>query len=326
MISKNPNLWPSSWTTSIFSFLLAGIALAVAAALSSAPPALLAPSEDDKRRIRIACLGNSIQYYNDCPRLLERMFQGWDMQQNSCLKGGSTIITLWEKGNGMRHKFGTPNAQLPDGSYDIGAPTVKSLLEDETFDVVIINDHTQSPARESSRAATLQLLKEEYVPLLKKSRIRPIFLMTAGYRLPNIRGTEDLGDFDHYTKLLQEGYQTYKQQMSEFLEDAGLEVSIAPVGMAYAKIHHTDQALWKRLYHTDDFHPSPHGTLLQAYVLYTTLTNGEVPPTNYDISWWDRARVMQPAGEEPLPRPTVQEAKILREIAIQVCRENSNVE
>jgi hypothetical protein len=276
----------------------------------------------DKRRIRLACLGNSIQYFNDCPRLLERMFQAagyTDVYQNSCLRGGASIVTLWRKGNGMQDKFSTENAQRPDGSYDIGAPTVQSLLVEDgvKFDYVIINDHTQSPARQASRAAAVKALRVDYLPLLVKSNAIPVLLQTPAYRKAGVQSSADLGDFDHYTKLVQDGYNAYKQELDRFLKERP-SARIAPVGLAYSHLYHSNRALWERLYHTDDFHPSPHGTLLQAYVLYMTITQQE-PPANYDpTTWWERARRMQPPMEEPLGRPTQAEAEVLRKVAMEV--------
>ncbi|CAB9516449.1 expressed unknown protein [Seminavis robusta] len=337
-IGSSTSISSSSWTTSLFSLVLAGLSLAVAASLAIKSPTAKAPNDNhsgrNARRIRIACLGNSIQYYNDCPRLLERMLQeaagGYydEVYQNSCLRGGASIISLWEQGNGMRNKFRTHNALRPDGSYDIGAPTVKSLLEDKDhnkrFDFVVINDHTQSPAREASRTETVNLLKEDYVPLMVQSGATPVFLQTAAYRKVDIRGTSDLGDFDHYTKLLTEGYLLYKEKVDQAMKELNplstQSTRIAPVGLAYARIYHSDQELWKQLYDGDNFHPSPHGTLLQAFVLYITMTQQE-PPTSYDAAtWWERARRMQPPLEFPLPLPTKDDAEVLRKVAIDVCQ------
>ena len=63
--------------------------------------------------------------------------------------------------------------------------------------------------------------------------------------------------------------------------------------------------------------------------MYCTMTD-EAPPSTYDLSWWDNARYMQPLTEkdettgeevdvEPLPLPTPEEAKILRNVACHVC-------
>jgi len=325
-------------------------------------------SQIRQEKIKMACLGNSIQYYNDCPRLLERIF--WeagftDAKQDSCLRGGASLPSLWTKGNGMRNKFATPNALISNNnstseepSYDIGAPSVQALLENDSFDFAILNDHTQSPAREESRDKTLRALEQDYAPLLLQSSIVPIFIQTAAYRIPEIRGTEDLGSsFEEFQALLEEGYEQYKQQMDVFFEQQDnnnntnssslvLKAHIAPVGLAYQELYHSNPELWTRLYQTDDFHPSPHGTLLQAYVIFLTVVHAlllgdptlnststtssrDVAPelllaSTYETSWWDHARVMQPPEDDPLPLPTQQEAEILRQVAIQVCRDSWN--
>jgi hypothetical protein len=230
------------------------------------------------------------------------------------------MASLWKKGNGMKDKFilGPAMRAL---KHDFGAPTVKDLLtsQQSQWDYVIINDHTQWPARENSREETLVVLKEHYVPLLKQCQAVPIFIMTAGYRVPNIRGTDDLGDFDHYTQLLKEGCAVYKEKMDSWLLlPNGKQTRIAPVGLAYALVYHSDRDLWYRLYDGDNFHPSPLGTLLQAFVLYITMT-GEAPPSDYQENWWDRARRMQPPEENPLPLPSNKEASTLRRIAMEIC-------
>ena len=282
-------------------------------------------AQEDSSIIQIACQGNSIQYFNDCPRLLEQMFLAastYNMSQNSCLRGGASIVSIWTQGNGMEEKFATPNARLPNGTgYDIGAPTVQALLKDDSFDFIIVNDQTQSPTRNHTRHETIKELKKKYAPLFIQSNITPVLLQTAAYRVPGTKESADLGDFDAMTKLLQEGYHNYKQELDTVFHKSGtlLQTRIAPVGNAYKELHDTAPDLWKQLYHTDDLHPSPHGTLLQGFVLYITIT-GEAPPTNYDPStWWSRARRMQPPEEPPLPLPTIEEAKSLRSVASKVC-------
>ena len=79
-------------------------------------------SSNNRGGVRVAYLGNSIQYFNDCPRFLTNLSQGAIAQQDSCLRGGASLVTLWTKGNGMQHKFATMNAKittvLPVGEND----------------------------------------------------------------------------------------------------------------------------------------------------------------------------------------------------------------
>lgn len=284
-------------------------------------------SNSTKKGIRVAHIGNSIQYYNDCPRLLEHLFRlyyqsddGAVVHQDSCLRGGASLTSLPKKGNGMAEKFHTPTALRPDGTYDVGSPTVASLLSSGAWDVVVMNDHTQAPAREEQRAASLTSLQEIYLPLLTSKSSFPsvvVFLMTAAYRQP-VKNADELGSFEEFTQKLHEGYQTYQQVVPNS--------KIAPVGWAFAHLHKENHDMWERLYAHDGFHPSPHGTLLEAYVLFATIT-GEAPPTTYSPEeFWKRARYMQPPDEPkgPLPLPTEEDASLLRGVACMVCNVATN--
>merc|ERR1712176_1353353 len=77
--------------------------------------------------LKIAFIGNSIQYYNDFPRVMQAI-SGDHIEQNSCLRGGASFSTFLKKGNGMKHRFNSTNALRSDGTYDIGSPTVYDLL------------------------------------------------------------------------------------------------------------------------------------------------------------------------------------------------------
>ena len=291
--------------------------------------------------ISVAFAGNSILYFNDCPRLLEqilvksRIFDDETscVYQNSCLRGGASLSSLWEEGNGMTTSFATPPARLlADGTYDVGSPMVSTLLEERAWDYVVLQDYTQGPARENSREETIASLKRDYLPALAKlSDATVILLETFAYKRPAMRGSEDLGDFDKFTQLLQHGYEQYRKVLSKAL--SGTTVLIAPMGTAVHYLYHHDKELWEKLYSRDDFHPSPLGTYLQACVLYFTMlqqqqqknahgtlgTEESYPTPEYDPDWWKQCRYMQPPKEEALARPTRKEAIRLAEVARMVC-------
>jgi hypothetical protein len=67
--------------------------------------------------ISVAFVGNSMQYYNDFPRLMEALSDG-HITQDSCLHGDATIRTLLHTGNGMYPKFMTGNAVVDLGDAD----------------------------------------------------------------------------------------------------------------------------------------------------------------------------------------------------------------
>lgn len=279
--------------------------------------------------IRVAFLGNSIQYFNDCPRLVENMLRtkfGIDgVYQDSCLRGGSSLPTLWTDGNGMLEVFGqSEHAKRDDGSVDIGAETVAALLGENDFEVdvhiaggvtphwdyVVLNDYTQAPARPETRAVTMEALDLFYGPLLASTI--PIFLQTAAYR-ENEKGSEDLGSVDDFTSIIKEGYNEY----AKVLEKYAVEVRVAPVGDAYLWVYHHNIELWRTLFNTDNFHPSPHGSWLQACVLYCTMLR-EAPPV-FQSDFFARARFMQSFDVESLPLPSMEEAEELRMVACSVC-------
>jgi hypothetical protein len=95
--------------------------------------AVMFPSNmNDIPEIRVAFVGNSIQFANDLPRLMEAL-SGDTMVQNSCLHGALSFSTMLEKGNGMYRKWRT-KAALIDQNYngyklfDFGACTLPQLL------------------------------------------------------------------------------------------------------------------------------------------------------------------------------------------------------
>lgn len=273
---------------------------------------IVSRNENRTGAISVAHLGNSIQYFNDCPRFLEHMLNEKyeSVHQDSCLRGGANVTGLFGKGNGMKEKFATPNARNTDGTYDVGSMTVSDLLApDRKWDYVVINDHTQAPVREENKTVSIETFKEDYIPLISADTT-VILLMTAAYKEP-VKNTTDLGGFDHFTELLVRGYEEYATLFQK--------AKIAPLGLAYQYIkHHPGAVAWESLYAPDEFHPSPHGTYLEASVLYCTIT-GERPP-DYNHLWWKTARYMQPPTvQPPMPLPTEEEAEFLREVAMKVC-------
>lgn len=268
----------------------------------------------------ICFCGNSMQYFNDCPRLVQSLLEGAYgvalVRQDSCLRGGASLTSLWQKGNGMGTKFSTPPARRKEtGIYDIGAPSVEILLSRQPWDFIVLQDHTQGPARAVSRQESIVTLREKYIPLLCQSQSQSstvLLLQTFAYKVPGMRETKDLGDsLDVFTDMLVSGYREYQ----ETIELAGFPCRVIPMAEAVRWLYHhrRQDGLWEAMYSWDDFHPSPHATWLQACLIYTVVT-GCSPPT-YNPLWWDRSRYMQPPTEQPLALPTDAEAEDLRQLA-----------
>jgi hypothetical protein len=272
--------------------------------------------DDDANDIRVAFLGNSILYFNDCPRVLERMLETrfTHVKQNSCLRGGASITELWTQGNGMSDKFSSGKSNHAV-HHDIGAPSVQALLHGAPWDFCVVNDFTQGPARPKTRDESKVMLERCYAPLFQKCGATPVILQTAAYRKP-VRGTDDLGNVEEWTLSLEKGCQEYVNVLASKLPESQAPL-LAPVGNAYFNIHLDNLELWKKLFYRDNFHPSPHGTWLQACILYCTIV-GEAPPT-YSPNIWDSCRYMQRVGKEPSPLPTTEEAHTLRQYACEIC-------
>ena len=61
----------------------------------------------------IAFIGNSIQYYNDFPRLMEAFGEG-RIYQNACLRGSADFTTMLTKGSGTFNLFHNGQASIDD--------------------------------------------------------------------------------------------------------------------------------------------------------------------------------------------------------------------
>jgi hypothetical protein len=321
-------------------------------------------SSNNRGGVRVAYLGNSIQYYNDCPRFLTNLSQGAIAQQDSCLRGGASLVTLWTKGNGMQHKFATMNAKittvLPVGEnhgeggggnengngdeydvvYDVGSPTVQDLLtttsllgcddsnynKDCRWDYVVINDHTQGPARPVSQKKHEQILLDMYLPLILDNSATPIIIETHAYRYSGINNSEDLGSSPHeFTHLVRKGVQSYIHALRTKLPET-IQPRMAPVGTAFLHVHDDNYKVWESLFDPfDHFHPSPSGTFLQGCVLHWTMFDSPPPLPRSDEEirdLWKDARVMHDVkknGDQGPPLPTMIEAEYLWNVAKVIC-------
>eukprot|EP00927_Polykrikos_kofoidii_P054091 TRINITY_DN48572_c0_g1_i1.p1 TRINITY_DN48572_c0_g1~~TRINITY_DN48572_c0_g1_i1.p1 ORF type:complete len:306 (+),score=39.99 TRINITY_DN48572_c0_g1_i1:78-995(+) len=292
----------------------------------------------DATECRVAFGGNSLIYFNDLPRLFEAIAgESRKILHDCCLRGGANLTSLFEKGNGMSEKFNTTNAllaQVEEGSeprFDIGSPTISALLEDARgWDFLVMNDYTQGPARveagtagpNATRGASVEVLRTKYAPLLVASRARPVLVQTWAYR-EHTKGSEDLGDHVEFDRRLAEGTEVCASALDAAMEEISGSNStrtlIVPMGSAFAAVRSERLELWRDLFNSDGFHPSPLGSYLFACTLYVTLF-GELPPAASSLplepaSLWEKARVMQPRDTAAERLPTVDECAYLRDVA-----------
>ena len=290
---------------------------ATAASAATADADADTPSEP----IHIAYAGNSMIYFHDTPRFFANLATRRRVASHDCcLRGGASLPSLFREGNGMRNKFRT----LRESETDIGSPTVSAMLSSRQYDFLVMNDYTQAPARIERREETLSSLQSDYLPLIRQCGATPVFIITPAYR-KQVNNSTDLGSPEIFTMKTQEGCEAYASVLDELLPDTQ-KCRIAPVGLAYLKIREENPEMWERLFHVDDFHPSPHGTFLQGCVLHWTLfgcgpdflgggnEGDDAVQVTIDQLWRD-ARLMQPHHDEPLPLPTMKEATYLAKVA-----------
>lgn len=303
--------------------------------------------ETNKRRgARVAFVGNSIQYFNDTPRFLTQLsrlskshstgtddtFDAFIEHQDSCFRGGASLVSLWEQGNGMmKHGYASKAAITGTDAngnimYDVGSPTVKDLFSKKDWDFVVLNDHTQGPARAETREAAIKILTEKYAPLISGSSAVPIIIETAAYRFEGINNSRDLGTTIEFQQKVRQGVMSYLDALNAELPSTNLP-RIAPVGTAFLHVREENFELWEQLFDScDNFHPSPKGTFLQGCVLFYTMFSSQplLPRTDDETDQlWKTARMMncvnRTDGYDRMPLPLLDEMKYLCDVAEMVC-------
>jgi len=276
---------------------------------------------DSSSPVRIAYAGNSMLYFYDTPRFFSNLAgERRVASQDSCFRGGASLPSLLEDGNGMANKFRVKcNAE-----NDVGSPTVESMLSSQNWDFLVMNDYTQAPSRIDLRKKTISTLLRDYSPMIVKCQAIPVFIITPAYRKA-VKDSADLGSPEEFTERTRQGCEEYASALNTVLQPAK-KCRIAPVGLAYLHIRKNKPSLWERLFHIDDFHPSPHGAYLQGCVLHWTLFR--CAPDCKRLSpreLWCNARRMQPPNDDELPVPTLNEAEYLCDVAGAVCRDYNDI-
>mmetsp|Transcript_28787 Transcript_28787/g.47944 ORF Transcript_28787/g.47944 Transcript_28787/m.47944 type:complete len:340 (-) Transcript_28787:99-1118(-) len=271
--------------------------------------------------IRVAHIGNSMQYYGDTPRMLQQMLETRfaTVLQNSMLRRAGTFKSMFRDGRNMQDRYNETVATLPDGTLDLGAPNVTALFQDE-WDVVVMNDRSTHPARDETRQDSLMWLEESYIPVFPPTA-QAIFLATAPDRIEDNReATVGLGPFEEFSSRTRSGVQEYANLFRE--EPYSIPARVAPIGDAFGLVRDTlgEEAFVQLYSPSDNFHHSPHGTWLQCCILYCMIVDEE-PPV-YNPTWWQVARYLESRDKQPspdIPFPTEKEAEDLRKLAMDVC-------
>jgi hypothetical protein len=188
------------------------------------------------------------------------------------------------------------------------------------WDYLVLNDNTRSPGLYESRQESLAKLKSSYSKWLNQTKAIPVFLDTHAY-WTSFRNMSGLVDVPTFTSLTFEGYRQYAELLGSLLPTKR-KPRIAPVGIAFLAVWEDDYDMWKKLFHYDEVHASPHGTFLTGCVMHYTLF-GHMPSTSHALpesiaTLFSRARRMQPTSQHRRAWPTRDEAIYLYNMAKKV--------
>jgi len=224
--------------------------------------------------LNIAFIGNSFTFYNDMPHMVEAILSknvSAGVRIGACLHGGTNFGSLWTKGADMER---ASRCLGQKGMF----PTVKELLEaPDGWDVLVLQDNSQSPAKSEARAEGLKSLEESYIPsisaLAKRTGKKPLILLysTWGYVAPNLKTWREaqFGDCKTMSRMVSSGYYQY----ASLLEEKGFQTDTVKCGAAFETIYDRNEDLWKTLFQPDNFHPSPKASYLIASMFALTIAN-----------------------------------------------------
>lgn len=203
----------------------------------------LALVRSDRPGMRVLLVGTTLVSDNAMPEMVRKLGEG--------APGVQPIFTV---------RYARRGSHLHDA---LEAEAPRALLEDERWDRVVLQEHSQVMARgddleKSARAAA------EFAHLARNAGAEPLLFSTPGYR------DGDRGDVDTDTRAAMQARirQAYVQLA------ARLSATVAPVGDAWEAALETQRGLdlWK----SDGIRPNRTGSYLTACVLYAILT-GENP-------------------------------------------------
>lgn len=191
--------------------------------------------ESDKNEKRILFIGNS--YTRPLRSMMPTVLAGSPYS-------GSTL------------KFVTPGGCTLQRHLD-NLETVQ-LIQSGKWDYVVLQEQSQSPAMNSTKAAFLRAA-EELCEMIEDAGAVPVFYMTWGRR-----------DGDRHNKSINPDYETMQEKLTDSYEKAARknDALLAPVGEVWAEIRDQHEELGMALYRKDGSHPSSEGAYLIACVFY----------------------------------------------------------
>lgn len=250
----------------------------------------------------ILMLGNSYTQFNDLAQVLEGVTEqglGVEVEALALTQGGQTLAGHYAK------------AQEPEG------PWPEELGSGE-WEWVVLQDQSQVPGfpRTNSQWQDSRDGACGLHGMISAAGGQSLLFLTWG-RLDGDSGNPDrFPDFSTMQGLLTEGYLAY----SEACSDERGTLSVAPVGLAWARVHDDlveagedpleEGSAFHALYNADGSHPSAAGTSLAAWTLYASMTGRSpvgltaMPDIDREALYQEAARAAvldDPFGEIPLP-------------------------
>jgi hypothetical protein len=113
----------------------------------------------------LAFIGNSLCYFNDLPHSIaqrQAATQQPNLRLGCLLKGGSSLPATLASGG---------DEYFPDCHASIDA-----LLARGPWPTVVLQDHTQAPARLDSRATSVAVLRDQFVPALLQAGTKTVVM------------------------------------------------------------------------------------------------------------------------------------------------------
>ena len=250
--------------------------------------AIVLPGKPEMTQVNVAFVGNSIQYVNDVPRTMEYLAGGY-IEQNSCLHGSLSFMSIMLYGNGMYNKYRRKNGYIgvynDEKVYDWGACSVPQLMygHDEglatgyyrddgknpclqsanyldyleqnttvpTWEFVVLNDQTRTPVYLYSRHRSLVMLRDVFVPILRETGATPVLLMTHAYNLSQTAANPNSSAIQTVPAFTSHLWRGYRQYAKE-MKKHGVAARIAPAGLAFLVVWEEDRDLWKQLFSSVD--------------------------------------------------------------------------
>lgn len=191
-------------------------------------PASMYSQKDSEK---ILFVGNSFTYFWNMPQMVEAMAkdQGVGLQTTQSTVGGSNLSQHWKEEKNTK---------------------TRSVLENEQFDYVVLQDHSMSTIDSPERFKTYAT---KFIDLVKEKGATPLLSMTWAYD-SNPLMQKTIG-----TSYLNLGKET--------------GVKVVPVGTIFMEAQKTRPDL--KIYF-DDKHPSSDGSYLIALVYYKYFTGKSV--------------------------------------------------